>query len=128
MDNTHTSNMITTCRTCGAKFPITEKQCPYCGNYVAQTEEEQDGVFPEYLDEKAERINQTDVPTENEGDSASGGLNVLSVFFPIVGWILCAALKPKFPRKAKFCKIWAWIGFGIWTVFSLYIWVSVHLF
>ena len=120
--------MITTCRTCGAKFSESEKRCPYCGNYVVPTVTEQDGCSPCYISENEDVVNQTDTSPKSNEESASGGLNVLSVFFPIVGWILCIALKHSHPRKAKFCKIWAWIGFGIWAIFSLYIWMIVEAF
>ena len=112
--------MTITCRTCGAKFPESEKRCPYCGNYVDPTE-----VDSPILIEKDDYIDR-ESPTNNT-DSASGGLNVLSVFFPIVGWILSLALKSRYPRKAKFCKLWAWIGFGIWCMISLWSWIITSL-
>lgn len=109
--------MARTCRTCGAKFPETEKRCPYCGNHVNRNM-----ANSPYL------IDNIDEPPTNDEDSSSGKLNVLSVFFPIVGWILYLTLKRQYPRKAKFCKLWAWIGFGIWGVFSfliLYFWYLI---
>jgi len=115
--------MVTTCKTCGAKFSIYEKQCPYCGNYVDQTEIEQWVDTPLDTIECENAMNQTNTPTDSNVESASGGLNVLSVFFPVIGWILCIALKQSHPRKAKFCKIWAWIGFGIWS--AIYLWFKM---
>jgi len=115
--------MVTTCKTCGAKFPASEKQCPYCGNFVDQTEIEQIVNSPSYSSENEDDLNHVDELVENNQDSSSGRLNVLSVFFPIVGWILAIALKRRHPRKAKFCNLWAWIGFGIWCMFSLWTWI-----
>lgn len=115
--------MVTTCKTCGAKFPASEKQCPYCGNYVDQSEIDQSVDLLMDSNECEETVEQTNTPTKSNEESASGGLNVLSVFFPIVGWILAIALKRRHPRKAKFCNLWAWIGFGIWCVFGLWTWI-----
>lgn len=47
----------------------------------------------------------------NPEDKPSVGLNILSFFIPLVGWILYFALNKT--EKAKSCSKWAWIGFAV---------------
>lgn len=54
--------------------------------------------------------NVTTSTSTSENDEPSIGLNILSFFFPIIGWILYFALDKG--EKASSCAKWAWIGFG----------------
>lgn len=72
------------CQHCGNELLDNAVICPSCGCAVGST----------------------------EADEPSTGLNVLSFFFPIVGWILYFVWNKKLPRKASSVAKWAWIGFA----------------
>lgn len=91
--------MANKCNTCGATVPDTATVCPYCGNAV--TPLQSNSVF------------------QQEEDKPSGGLNALSFFFPLVGWIMYFVFRKETPTKAKSCSKWAWIGFAVSFFFSI---------
>lgn len=85
-------------------------QCPECGTMVS---------------DQAANCPKCGMPIASNGpcrsvtpDEASGGLDALSFFFPVVGWVLWAIFKSDTPIKAKSCAKWAWIGFGVWVVIN----------
>ena len=90
--------MANKCNSCGATIPDAATVCPYCGNSVTP-------ITASY--------------SSNEQDEPSTGLNILSLFVPIAGWIMYFVFKDETPVKAKACAKWAWIGFGISVAFSL---------
>ena len=105
------------CPTCGATVSDQAANCPRCGAPVSPASNRpacQQVAPPQ----------QTYSPTPCK-DGASAGLNVLSFFIPLAGWILWAAYKTEAPIKAKSCCEFAWLGFilgvllSIITVFSL---------
>ena len=59
-------------------------------------------------------------PVSNEPDVESIGLNILSVFFPIIGLILYIVYNQSSPIKAKAIGKWAIIGFAIGVCCSLF--------
>lgn len=52
-------------------------------------------------------------------DTPHAGLNVLSFFFPLVGWILWGVNLRTKPNTARACAKWAWIGFAVAFVCSI---------
>lgn len=50
--------------------------------------------------------------SEQEG-GASVALKVISILFPIIGWIMYFVFKDENIVKARDCSKFAWIGFGI---------------
>ena len=91
--------MANKCNTCGATVPDNATICPYCGNSVTPMQPAHSNF--------------------REEDAPSGGLNVLSFFVPIAGWIMYFVFRDETPIKAKSCNKWAWIGFGI----SAFFWI-----
>lgn len=94
--------MANRCNSCGATVPDNATVCPYCGNAVTPTQSS-NALYQE---------NRAD-------DQPSTGLNVLSLFIPLVGWILYFVYKNETPVKAGSCAKWAWIGFGISVFFEI---------
>ncbi len=92
--------MANKCNTCGATVPDNATVCPYCGNAVTPTQ-------------------PSNVMYTAEEDEPSTGLNILSLFVPLAGWIMYFVFKNDTPIKAKSCAKWAWIGFGISVVFGI---------
>ena len=92
--------MANKCNTCGATVPDNATVCPYCGNAVTPTQ-------------------PSNVMCTAEEDEPSTGLNILSLFVPLAGWIMYFVFKNDTPIKAKSCAKWAWIGFGISVVFGI---------
>lgn len=86
--------MANKCNTCGATVPDNATVCPYCGNAVTPTQP------------------SNELYTAKE-DEPSTGLNILSFFVPVAGWIMYFVFRDETPIKAKACSKWAWIGFGI---------------
>lgn len=70
------------------------------------------GVSP-YSAETHVGGNVTPVAPAATGDAPSIGLNILSFFIPLVGWILYFSMRQNTPVKASSCCQWAWIGFGV---------------
>ena len=58
---------------------------------------------------------------ENIEDKPSVGLNILSLFFPIVGLILYFTWKNQTPKKAKSVLTYCLIGWGIEIFFNIII-------
>ena len=77
--------------------------CPYCGNAVTPTQLRA----------------QSNPALQQEEDVPSAGLNLLSLFVPIAGWIMYFVFSDNTPIKAKSCNKWAWIGFGISAFFGI---------
>lgn len=48
-----------------------------------------------------------------QNGGASVAFKVISILFPIIGWILYFVFKDENIIKAKDCAQYAWIGFGI---------------
>lgn len=92
--------MANKCNTCGATVPDTATICPYCGNAVTPT--------------------QSTNAVSQEEDVPSGGLNVLSFFVPVAGWIMYFVFRDETPIKAKSCSKWAWIGFAVTVGLSIF--------
>ena len=80
------------CSTCGAELHDNAVICPKCGCMTAD--------------------NKNQLTDEN-----SPGLNVLSFFIPLVGFILYFVYKSEKPKRAKGCGKWALISFI--TTFTL---------
>lgn len=57
------------------------------------------------------RLDSSYTPVSSD-DTPSVGLNILSFFIPLVGWIMYFSMKQKTPERAAACCQWAWIGFG----------------
>lgn len=84
------------------------ENCPKCGAPISKNNSV--GQQPAY---QQVTPMQPAYQTTNPQDEPNGGLNVLSLFFPVVGWILYFVFKDKTPIKAKSCAKFAWIGFAI---------------
>lgn len=84
------------CSHCGKEILDEAVICPHCGCMVGN---------PQYT------YNQTP-----EADIPSTGLNVLSLFFPLVGLILYIVYADKAPKKAKAIGKFALIGVAIEVV------------
>lgn len=56
---------------------------------------------------------------EGAGDELGIPLTILSLLFPIVGWVLWGVWKDKYPEKAATAAKMAWIGFTIGFVLNL---------
>lgn len=107
------------CPKCGAMVSDRATLCPKCNfplnpsslqssprqNAEQQPAYQQVGQYP-----------QTYQPTTAEEPNV--GLNIVSFFFPIVGWILWGVYKNKSPKQAKSYSKWAWYGFGAGFVVS----------
>ena len=94
--------MANKCNTCGATVPDNATMCPYCGNAVTPTQP------------------SNAVLSSADEDEPSTGLNWLSLFIPLAGWIMYFVFKEKSPIKAKSCAKWAWIGFAIDVVYGIF--------
>lgn len=65
----------------------------------------------------------------NEDDKKSVGLNVLSFFIPLFGWIYGGINHKTYPIKAKGCIVSAFIGFGVSLLCSIiYLFVGALLY
>lgn len=80
--------------------------CPHCGATLSQ------GPVSSYQPYQSYSVQK---PT----DHPDSGLNVLSFFFPYVGWVLYFVFKDQTPLKAKSCAKWSWIGFAVAVVFTI---------
>jgi len=81
------------CENCGAEITKEAYICPKCGVKVKK---------------------------ENETvDKPNTGLNILSLFFPIVGIILYFVWKKETPKKAKSILTYGLIGWGIGILLNL---------
>ena len=101
------------CKECGAMVSDQAENCPKCGSPIAKNSSV--GQQPAY---QQVTPTQPSYQTTDPQDAPNGGLNVLSLFFPLVGWILYFVYKDKTPIKAKSCAKFAWIGFAISVVFG----------
>ena len=99
------------CPTCGATVSDQAANCPKCGAPISSASNR-----PAY--QQVAPTQQTYSPTSRE-DESNVGLNILSFFIPLVGWILWGVFKNESPIKAKACSRWAWIGFAILAVFRI---------
>lgn len=100
---------IIQCRFCGGMVSDQAPSCPHCGATLSQGP--QGPVYPN------QPYQQYSV--RNPNDHPDSGLNVLSFFFPYVGWILYFVFKEQTPLKAKSCAKWSWIGFAVAVVFTI---------
>jgi len=101
------------CPGCGAMVSDQATSCPKCGASI--TKNASLGQQPAY--QQVAPMQQA-YQTTSPQDVPNGGLNVLSLFFPVVGWILYFVYRDKTPIKAKACAKFAWIGFAISVVFG----------
>ena len=81
------------CENCGAEISKEAYICPKCGVKVKKE--------------------------ENIEDKPSVGLNILSLFFPIVGLILYFTWKNQTPKKAKSVLTYCLIGWGIGILLNI---------
>ena len=75
--------MANYCNNCGKELSPTTTFCPQCGASIGYA------------------------------NGATTFLKVLSLLFPIVGWILFFLFRDENIKKARDCSKFAWIGFGI---------------
>ena len=83
------------CENCGTEISKEAYICPKCGVKVKKE--------------------------KNIEDKPSVGLNILSLFFPIVGLILYFTWKNQTPKKAKSVLTYCLIGWGIEIFFNIII-------
>lgn len=83
------------CKNCGAEISKEAYICPKCGVKVKEE--------------------------NNIEDKPNTGLNILSLFFPIVGIILYFAWKNQTPKRAKSILTYCLIGWGIRIFFNIII-------
>ena len=107
---------IIQCPKCGAMVSDTASFCPKCGAPIAQSAPQQQ---PEPAQQPYNQQPANPYPAVQPTDAPSTGLNILSLLFPIVGWILYFVYRDKEPVKAKSCSKFAWIGFGIGLVLNI---------
>lgn len=79
------------CRYCGGQLEDVAQVCVHCGAYVENR--------------------QNASSTSSEANKPNAGYNILAFFFPIVGLVLWAVWKSKYPLRAKEIGKWALIGF-----------------
>ena len=60
---------------------------------------------------------QEDLPIE---DSISWGIAILSVLFPIVGWVMWSQWRNSKPNAAKKAALLAWVGFVVGIILQLF--------
>lgn len=58
-------------------------------------------------------------PPHSPEDKLSVGLCILSILFPLVGWVLSSAVKKASPKAAKLAGELGWIGLFAWIVFVI---------
>lgn len=107
------------CPTCGAMVSDQAASCPKCGVPLsggAQQPNQQPTQQPAY---QQVAPNQSAYRTTESKDEPSGGLNALSFFVPLVGWILWGVFKSESPVKAASCAKWGWIGFGVAVLLNI---------
>lgn len=68
-------------------------------------------------DTTPDKSHRTDHPAYE--DKPSAGLNLISFFVPVAGWVLYFVFKDEKPNRAKACSRWGWIGFGVLFIFNL---------
>lgn len=103
---------IIQCPKCGAMVSDTATFCPKCGAPIAQSAPPPQQPQQQQYQQQQQPSYDPYPPVQPE-DAPNIGLNILSVFFPIVGWVLYFVYRDKEPLKAKSCSKFAWIGFGI---------------
>lgn len=99
------------CPECGATVSDQATSCPQCGSPLNQgtpVNQQPPVNYPQ-----AAAPIQPAYQAANPQDTPNAGLNVLSFFFPLIGWILYFVFKGETPKKAKSCSKFAWIGFGV---------------
>lgn len=82
------------CKNCGAEISKEAYVCPKCGVKVKEDE-------------------------NNVDDKPNVGLNILSLFIPLVGLILYFSWKNNTPKKAKSILTFSLIGWGINIVLNI---------
>lgn len=102
------------CPTCGAMVSDQAANCPKCGVPISSSASNR----PAYQQVAPMQQAYSSSPREDEPNI---GLNILSLLFPIVGWILWGVFKNETPIKAKSCSKFAWIGFAVGVVFYIII-------
>jgi len=83
------------CTNCGAEIAKEAYVCPKCGVLVKENE-------------------------TNSEDKPNTGLNILALFFPIVGLVLYFTWKKDYPNKAKSILIFTLIGWGIGIALNIF--------
>ena len=123
INSTITIMALITCPECGAKVSDQAVACPKCGsplNSVPSQRTTQHGsAYQQPAYQQVAPVHQQVIQRTNPSDVPNGGLNVLSFFFPLVGFILWGVFKRDTPIKAKSCAKWAWISIAI--TFVLYV-------
>lgn len=94
------------CSNCGNQIPDGAQFCSYCGQKTSAPTQSQNSSS--YRGDNYH--NQTYNPKGSE-DRASIGLNILSFFIPIVGFVLYFQWKQNTPQKAQSILISAIVGF-----------------
>lgn len=82
------------CKNCGAEISKEAYVCPKCGVKVKEDE-------------------------NNINDKPNVGLNILSLFIPLIGLILYFSWKNNMPKKAKSILTFSLIGWGINIVLNI---------
>ena len=97
---------IIKCPYCGGMVSDQAPSCPHCGASLSQGYTPVQPPFQSY-------------PTSKPIDKPDTGMNVLSFFFPYIGWILYFIYREQTPIKAKACAKNGWIGFAIWIILTI---------
>lgn len=108
------------CSYCGAELPSDASFCPKCGKQVVtrvETSQTPATITPPMSNLNLSTSSAPSTTThKDKKDECSPVLQVLSVIFPIVGFILWAVWVKKYPKKAKavgMCALGGFLGIAI---------------
>lgn len=122
------------CKDCGAMVSDQASACPKCGApiepaangqqyqqpYQQQYQQPYQQPYQQQYQQPAYQQVAPNQPYQAPvNDTPNAGLNVLSFFFPLVGWILWGVNHQTKPNSARACAKWAWIGFAVAFVCSI---------
>lgn len=105
---------VVQCPNCGATVPDNATVCPKCNHPLNLSF--QQSPFQQSIGQHAAHQQQTYQPATAEEPNV--GLNILSFFVPLAGWILWGVYRNNSPKQAKSYSKWAWYGFGAGFVVS----------
>ena len=112
--------------------------CPKCGHAMSGTMQNNGGTNQTYYPPQQtgsqgyppqQPVQQNYPPQQPQGypsqqpyqpDQSNIGLCILSFLIPLFGWIYYFAKRKDFPVKAKACSTWAWIGFGVNVLITIF--------
>jgi len=120
------------CGTCGNQVPDEVKFCPNCGTAAgAQAAPEQPQAYQQpYGQQQYQQPYQPQPyyqPPPPPPDIPSKGLNALSFFIPLAGFIIYGTSRQQTPLKAKAALKWAIISIVSWFVFGIVVGVVFPL-